>query len=177
MRRLPEGVRKYFRGPLGLRTAVVAWLAAALIAPVAALIRESLRGGWDNFSSALTAFPAVAALELTLRTALLATMVNTVMGTLAAFSLARCEFPGRRVLNALIDLPLALPGAAAGAALAVFLGSPSGPRILFSPSAITAVLLFVTLPLMVRSVQPLIPGGDRGRISLPGLFSEKRFCR
>ena len=177
MRRLPEGVRKYFRGPLGLRTAVVAWLAAALIAPVAALIRDSLRGGWDNFSSALTAFPAVAALELTLRTALLATMVNTVMGTLAAFTLARCEFPGRRVLNALIDLPLALPGAAAGAALAVFLGSPSGPRILFSPSAITAVLLFVTLPLMVRSVQPLIPGGDRGRISLPGLFSEKRFCR
>ena len=147
-----------------MRTAVIAWLAAVLVAPVAALARDSLRGGWENFSSALTAPPAVAAVELTLRTALLATAVNAVMGTLAAFTLARCAFPGRRVLNALIDFPLAAPGMAAGAALAVLFGSPTGTRILFSPSAITGVLLFVTLPPAVRSVQPLIPAVDRREV-------------
>lgn len=168
----PSGAawKKYFRGPLGLRALAVAYLLAVLIGPLAALVRDSLRGGWDNFWNALTLPAAVAAARLTLSTAAAMSVVNTVMGTLIAYTLVRYEFPGKRAVNALIDLPFAVPGLVTGVMLVALYGPQAalgawfkarGFRILFSPSGIVLALLFVSLPLVVRAVQPLLLEMDR----------------
>jgi sulfate transport system permease protein len=164
------GWRAYFRGPLGLRTAAVSYLVVMLAGPLAALVRDALRGGWDNFRNALTLPAALAAARLTLSTAAVMTVVNAVAGTVIAYTLVRYEFRGKRLLSALVDLPFAVPGLVTGVMLVSLYGPQEvlggwlkshGIRVLFSPSGIVLALLFVSLPLVVRAVQPLLIGLDR----------------
>jgi sulfate transport system permease protein len=141
-----------------------------LVGPLAALVRDSLRGGWDNFKNALKLPAAAATMKLTIGTTSAMTVLNTVMGTVIAYTLVRHDFPGRRLVNALIDLPFAVPGLVTGVMLVSLYGpqralggwlKAHGWRVLFSPSGIVLALLFVSLPLVVRAVQPLLLEMDR----------------
>ena len=160
MRRVPDRLKRYFKGALGLRTLVVVFLLVWLAGPLAALARDALRGGWDVFWDALTLPSAAAAIKLTLGTAAATAALNTVMGTIIAYTLVHYEFPGRRALNALIDVPFAVPGVAAGAALVILLGPRGGVG---RWEGVVAALLFVSLPLVVRAVQPVLLEMGRGR--------------
>lgn len=157
--RLPESFKARFRGARGLRAAALSWLVLLLVVPLAVLVRDAFRGGWENFWNALTLPAALAALRLTLWTSLLVTAVNAVMGLVTAYTLERFAFPGKRVVNALIDLPLAVPGLVTGVVLGGLYGPQAGQSAggaLFSPAGVVLTLLFVCLPLGVRSVQPLL---------------------
>jgi len=125
---------------------------------VAALVFTSLAGGLDGFIAAITQPANLAALIMTLCAALLVVLVDAVMGTLIAWILVRDDFPGKRSVNALIDLPFALPTVVAGLTLLTLYGpkSPFGLNLAYTQVAIGLALLFVTLPFVVRSVQPVL---------------------
>ena len=105
---------------------------------------------------------ALAALKLTLLSAALVTVINAVMGTLIAWVLVRDSFPGKRIVGAVIDLPFALPTIVAGLTLVALYGpdSPIGVNLAFTGKAVFVALLFVTLPFVVRSVQPVLQALD-----------------
>lgn len=160
MRPLPDSVKQHFQGARGLRTAAVCYLVAALAVPAAVLLRDALRGGWENFWSALTLPSALAAMRLSATLAAVTALFAAALGAPTAYALSRLSFPGRRLLNALVDLPLAVPPLAAGAVLAAVFG-PTGP--LGGPFlGVAWGLLFVCLPLAVRTVQSalLTPSAD-----------------
>jgi sulfate transport system permease protein len=124
---------------------------------------KSTDGGLDGFWSAISNPQAVAALKLTLLASLGVVLVNAVFGTLIAWVLVRDEFPGKGVVNALIDLPFALPTIVASLTLLALYG-PNGPlgiHVAFTRAAVLLALLFVTLPFVVRAVQPLLLGLER----------------
>jgi sulfate transport system permease protein len=114
---------------------------------------------WDTVSSK----QSVSALKLTIGAALIVAAINAVFGTLVAWVLVRDEFPGKRVINALIDLPFALPTIVAGITLLALYGpkGPVGIDVAYTKVAIGLALLFVTLPFVVRSVQPVLIELDR----------------
>jgi sulfate transport system permease protein len=124
---------------------------------------KSFENGTDSFWTAVTNPQAVAALKLTLIASLIVVVVNGVFGTLIAWVLVRDEFPGKGVVNSLIDLPFALPTIVAGLTLLAFYGpdSPVGVNIAFTRVAVVTALLFVTLPFVVRAVQPVLIELDR----------------
>ncbi len=126
--------------------------------PLAALVSQAFSGGWSEFWHAVSSRVAVSALLLTLVSALVVSAINAVMGTLVAWVLVRDEFAGKRVVNAMIDLPFALPTIVAGIVLLSLYGpgSPLGVDIAFTRAAIIFALAFVTLPFVVRSVQPVL---------------------
>ena len=145
------------RGFLGPGIAA-AWLGLIVLIPVAAVIWKSLSDGLAAFIHDITSLQAVAALQLTFTLSLLVVAINAVMGTLIAWVLVRDDFPGKSAVNALIDLPFALPTIVAGLTLLTLYGprSPLGINIAFSQAGILVALLFVTLPFVVRSVQPVL---------------------
>jgi len=116
-----------------------------------------------SFARAVTAPEAVAALELSLGTAVVVSLVNAILGTVTAWVLVRDEFAGKPLVNALIDLPFALPTIVAGLTLLALYGprSPVGIGVAFTRTAIVLALLFVTLPFVVRTVQPVLHELDR----------------
>jgi sulfate/thiosulfate transport system permease protein len=126
--------------------------------PIAALLWQSKEGGWSEFWDTVSAPEAVAALKLTLTVAALAALTNAVLGTVTAWVLVRDDFRGKGVLNALIDLPFALPTIVAGLLLLTFYGprSPIGVHLAFTRYALYIALLFVTLPFVIRTVQPVL---------------------
>jgi sulfate/thiosulfate transport system permease protein len=126
--------------------------------PIAALIWQSKEGGWSAFWESVSAPEAVAALKLTLTVAALAALTNAVLGTVTAWVLVRDDFRGKSVLNAVIDLPFALPTIVAGLLLLTFYGprSPIGVHLAFTRYALYIALLFVTLPFVIRTVQPVL---------------------
>ncbi len=126
--------------------------------PIAALIWQSKEGGWSAFWESISAPEAVAALKLTLTVAALAALTNAVLGTVTAWVLVRDDFRGKSVLNAVIDLPFALPTIVAGLLLLTFYGprSPIGVHLAFTRYALYVALLFVTLPFVIRTVQPVL---------------------
>jgi sulfate transport system permease protein len=134
-----------------------------VLVPIAAVVAASLEGGLDAFWQEVTSPPALAALELTLALSLLVVAVNAVAGTLIAWVLVRDAFPGKSVVNAVIDLPFALPTIVAGLTLLALYGptSPLGINVSYTRTAIVVALLFVTLPFVVRSVQPVLLELDR----------------
>jgi sulfate transport system permease protein len=138
--------------------AAVAWLSLIVLLPLAAVLARSLDGGLDTFWTAVSSRRAVAALELTLATSAIVALVDAVMGTLIAWVLVRDTFRGRALVNAVIDLPFALPTIVAGLTLLALYGptGPTGIDIGFTRVAIVLALLFVTLPFVVRSVQPVL---------------------
>jgi sulfate transport system permease protein len=129
-----------------------------VLLPLAALAWQAQKGGWGAFRAAVTAPDAVAAIELTVACSLVVVAVNAVFGTLVAWVLVRDDFPGRGVVNSLIDLPFALPTIVAGLTLLTLYGpsSPLGVNVAYTRTAIVLALLFETLPFVVRSVQPVL---------------------
>jgi len=149
-------------GALGLGVTTL-WLSLIVLLPLAALVARSFDGGVGTFWEAVTNRQAVAALRFTLLISLAVAAVNAVMGTVVAWVLVRDEFPGKRFVNALIDLPFALPTIVAGIVLLALYGprSPFGIDIAFTQLAVGLALAFVTLPFVVRSVQPVLREVDR----------------
>jgi sulfate transport system permease protein len=115
-------------------------------------------GGWSGFWQAITYPQALAALKLTLAVASIVVFVDAVFGTLIAWVLVRDEFRGKSLVNAIIDLPFALPTIVAGLTLLALYGprSPVGVNVAFTRAGIVLALLFVTLPFVVRTVQPML---------------------
>jgi sulfate transport system permease protein len=141
----------------------VAWLSVVVLLPLAAVVARSTDRGLDGFWNAISSNQAVAAFKLTIGMSLAVALVNAAAGTLIAWVLVRDEFPGKRFVNALIDLPFALPTIVAGLTLLALYGpkGPAGISIAFTRWAVLAALLFVTLPFVVRSVQPVLMELDR----------------
>lgn len=142
---------------------VVAWLSIIVLLPLAALTVRSFGEGFSGFWDAFTSPVAVAALGVTLGVSAVVALVNAVMGTLIAWVLVRDEFPGKRIVNALIDLPFALPTIVASIVLLSLYGpqSPIGIHLNATRWALVVALAFVTLPFVVRSVQPVLIELDR----------------
>jgi sulfate transport system permease protein len=117
-----------------------------------------MSGGIDAFWRAISNPEAVAAIKLTLIASVIVVAINAVFGTLIAWVLVRDEFPGKRIVGALIDLPFALPTIVAGVVLLALYGknSPVGIDVAFTRASVGLALLFVTLPFVVRSVQPVL---------------------
>jgi sulfate transport system permease protein len=134
-----------------------------VLLPLSAVVLRSAEGGLDAFWSSVTTRQSVAALRFTVVVSLLAAAINAVFGTLIAWVLVRDRFPGRRVVNALIDLPFALPTIVAGLTLLALYGrnSPVGIDVAFTKAAVLLALLFVTLPFVIRAVQPVLIELDR----------------
>jgi sulfate/thiosulfate transport system permease protein len=137
---------------------VTAFLTLVAILPIAALVWESKRAGQRGFWAAVSNPEAVAAIELSLAAAAVVTLVNAVAGTVTAWVLVRDSFRGKAFVNALIDLPFALPTVVAGLTLIALYGprSPLGIDVTGTRIATGLALLFVTLPFVVRAVQPVL---------------------
>jgi sulfate transport system permease protein len=150
-------------GPaLGLGTAVL-YLSLIVLIPLAAVVWRSQEHGFDSFWTAIQAPDAWAALELTLVASAVVALINVVMGTVIAWVLVRDRFPGKGIVDALIDLPFALPTIVAGLVLLSLYGpnSPLHINIAYTRMSVGLALLFVTLPFVVRNVQPVLQELDR----------------
>jgi sulfate/thiosulfate transport system permease protein len=134
-----------------------------VLLPLAAVVWRSTTGGAESFWHAVSSRQSVAALELTFGAALLVVAINAVAGTLLAWVLVRDDFRGKRLVNAIVDLPFALPTIVAGLTLLAVYGprSPFGVNVAYTRVAIVLALLFVTLPFVVRAVQPVLIELDR----------------
>jgi sulfate/thiosulfate transport system permease protein len=126
--------------------------------PLAAVIWKSTENGADSFWRAVTSPSALASLKLTFAVSLVVVAVNAIAGTLIAWVLVRDSFRGKSIVNALIDLPFALPTIVAGLTLLALYGprGPFGVNVAYTRTAVVMALLFVTLPFVVRSVQPVL---------------------
>jgi sulfate transport system permease protein len=134
------------------------YLSVLVLLPVAALLSKASSRGTSGFWRAISSPEAVAAIKLTLVATAIVVVVNAVMGTLIAWMLVRDEFRGKSLVNSVIDLPFALPTIVAGVVLLALYGknSPIGINVAFTRVAVVLALLFVTLPFVVRSVQPVL---------------------
>ena len=129
-----------------------------MLLPLAAVVQKGLAGGLSQFWQEVSSRQALAALELTVVVSVIVTLINVVMGTLIAWVLVRDEFRGKSVVNALIDLPFALPTIVAGLTLLALYGptSPLHVSVAYTRAGVGLALLFVTLPFVVRAVQPVL---------------------
>jgi len=129
-----------------------------VLLPLAAVVQKGLAGGLSQFWQEVSSRQALAALELTVVVSVIVTLINVVMGTLIAWVLVRDEFRGKSVVNALIDLPFALPTIVAGLTLLALYGptSPLHVSVAYTRAGVGLALLFVTLPFVVRAVQPVL---------------------
>ena len=141
----------------------MAYLSIVALIPIAAVVLKSFDSGLDSFWNAISSPEAVAALKLTLIASVIVVLINAIAGTLIAWVLVRDEFPGKSIVNSLIDLPFALPTIVAGLTLLAFYGpdSPVGVNLAFTQASVVMALLFVTLPFVVRAVQPVLLELDR----------------
>jgi sulfate transport system permease protein len=146
------------------------WLTLVVLLPLATLFLKSAGMGWSEFIAVAFSDRALAAYRLSFGTAAMAGLVNAVFGLLVAWVLVRYPFPGRRVVSALVDLPFALPTAVAGIALTALYApngwigqylEPLGIKVAFTSVGITIALVFIGLPFVVRSVEPVL--ADLGR--------------
>jgi sulfate transport system permease protein len=140
------------------RGIVTGYLSLIVLIPLAAVVARSFDDGLGSFWDAATNPEAIAALKLTLIASLIVAAINAVMGTVIAWVLVRDTFPGKRFVNSLIDLPFALPTIVAGLTLLTLYGddSPFGIHVAYTRGAVVLALLFVTLPFVVRAVQPVL---------------------
>ena len=141
------------------------YLSIIVIIPLIALFTEAFSLGWDSFINATTDARVVASYKLTFVTSLIAAVVNTFFGLIVAWCLVRYEFFGKRVFDAIVDLPFALPTAVSGIALTTLYSSqgwfgqylePLGIKVVFTPIGITIALIFIGLPFVVRTIQPAL---------------------
>jgi sulfate transport system permease protein len=148
----------------------LAWLTIIVLIPLSGLLWRSSGLGWSKFVELALDERTVNALTISFGTAFIAAVVNLVFGVLLAWVLVRYRFPGKRVIDAMVDLPFALPTAVAGIALTTlyapngWIGSllaPLGIKIAFTPAGIVVALIFVGLPFVVRTVQPIMEEIDK----------------
>jgi len=146
------------------------YLSLIVLIPLAGLVLKSATLGLAGFWNIVTGERTLAALRLSFETSFIAATVNAVFGVIIAWVLVRYRFPGRRLLDAFVDLPFALPTAVAGIALAAlyapngWIGSwlaPLGIKVAYTPLGITVALIFIGLPFVVRTVQPVLEEFDR----------------
>jgi sulfate transport system permease protein len=145
------------------RGLVVLYLSLIVLLPLAALTGQAFEEGFSTFWAQVTSPQAVRSLELTVVASLIVVLINAVFGTIIAWLLVRDEFPGKAAVNAVIDLPFALPTIVASLTLIALYGnhSPIGIHFASTRPAVVVALLFVTLPFVVRAVQPLLIEMDR----------------
>jgi len=158
-------------GRWGVQSAAFTYLTVLLLIPLAVIFQDGLKGGLATLWQSISLPIAWAALRLTLWTSALMALINAVMGTLTAYVLVRYSFPGKSILNAVVDLPLSIPTLVTGMMLVVLYGPQTlfggwledqlGWRIIFAPPGIILALLFVNYPFVVRAVQPVLEGLDR----------------
>ncbi len=161
---------------LGLGVAMV-WFSLLVLIPLNAVIVAASEAGWGGFWRAVTSEQTAASIRLTVGTALLVTVVNIVMGTAIAWVLVRDHFFGKRVLEVFIDIPFALPTIVAGLVLLSLYGpkSPLGIDVANTRPAVFLAFLFVTLPFVVRTVQPVLAELDRDAEEAAASLGASRF--
>jgi sulfate/thiosulfate transport system permease protein len=146
------------------------YLSLLVLIPLSAVFLRTAMGGWEHFWTTVTAPRLIASYKLTLGASLGAALINAIFGLLVAWVLARYEFPGKRIVDALVDLPFALPTAVAGISLTAiysengWIGRPlmdAGIKVAFTPLGVLVALTFVGLPFVVRSVQPVLEDLDK----------------
>ncbi len=155
----PAGVARLASAGGGLlRGIVMTYLSLVVLIPLAAVAVRSASGGLGAFWRSVTSPEALASLRLSFVAALLVTLVNLVAGTAIAWVLARDEFPGKSIINALIDLPFALPTIVAGVTLLALYGqnSPLHLNLAYTRLGVCLAMAFETLPFVVRAVQPVL---------------------
>jgi sulfate/thiosulfate transport system permease protein len=147
----------------------LAYLSLIVLIPLSAVFIKSAAHGWEVFWNAVTSPRVVASYELTFGASLIAAAVNLVFGLILAWALVRYTFPGKKLVDALIDLPFAMPTAVAGIALTAlyakngWLGQflePLGIKVAFTPLGVLVALIFIGLPFVVRTVQPILEDLD-----------------
>jgi sulfate transport system permease protein len=150
------------RGGLGLGL-VTLYMSVIVLIPLAAVAVKAVAQGPSSFWDSVTNGVALTALGVSLGASAIVGAIGAVMGTVVAWVLVRDDFPGKRFVNALIDLPFALPTIVAGLTLLALYGpgSPFGIHLAYTRAAVLMALLFVTLPFVVRSVQPVLIELDR----------------
>ena len=157
---------------------VTGYLSVIVLLPLAALAWEAHKGGLSGFWEAISSPEAVSAIELTLVASAIVAAVNAVAGTAIAWVLVRDKFHGKGFVNSLIDLPFALPTIVAGLTLLALYGplSPVGIDIAFTRIAVVMALLFVTLPFVVRTVQPVLKELDQEMEDAAASLGANRFA-
>lgn len=143
----------------------LAYLSLIVLIPLSAVFIKSLGIGWDGLWEILSSERILASLQLSFSAAIIAALVNVVLGLLLAWCLVRYSFPGKRIIDALVDLPFALPTAVAGIALTSLYAptgwigqylEPIGIKVAYTPIGITLALIFIGIPFVVRTVQPVL---------------------
>lgn len=156
-----------FRLTLGY---TLVYLCVIVLIPLSALVLKTFSLSWEQFWAAVTSEWVVASYQLTFGASLIAALVNVVMGLLIAWVLVRYNFPGKRILDALVDLPFALPTAVAGISLTALLAdngwvgqlfAPHGIQLAFNRNGIVIALIFIGLPFVVRTVQPVLEDAEK----------------
>jgi sulfate/thiosulfate transport system permease protein len=152
------GLRPPFGGEVLTRGIVLTWLSLIVLIPLGAVVLRSTDEGLSAFWNAISEPEAVSAIKLTVIASLVIVAINAVMGTLIAWVLVRDDFRGKRLVNSVIDLPFALPTIVAGLTLLALYGedSPVGISVTYTKVAVGLALLFVTLPFVIRAVQPVL---------------------
>jgi sulfate/thiosulfate transport system permease protein len=142
---------------------VTLYLSVIVLIPLAAVAVKAVSQSPGDFWASVTNVPVLKALGVTLVASLLVCAIGAVMGTLVAWVLVRDSFPGKRIVNSVIDLPFALPTIVAGLTILALYGpdSPFGIHLAYTRAAVLVALMFVTLPFVVRSVQPVLIEVDR----------------
>ena len=155
-----------------MRTVAISYLGLMIAVPLSAILMSGFGDGLLGFWSDVTNRIAFAALRLTLITAVVTTVINLVMGTMMAYVLVRYEFPGRGLINAIVDMPFAIPTLVTGVMLVVLYGpqrtlgawlQASGIQVIFATPGIILALLLVTYPFVVRTVQPVLMELDKAQ--------------
>ena len=166
-KRRPQRVLPGFGLTLGY---TLFYLSIIVLIPLSALVFKTFTLTWPQFWQAVSAPRVLASYQLTFGASLIAALVNVVFGLLIAWVLVRYEFPGKKIVDALVDLPFALPTAVAGISLTALLAGngwvgqylePLGIELAFKPAGIVIALIFISLPFIVRTVQPVLQDTEK----------------
>jgi len=166
-RRTPKRVLPGFNITLGF---TLFYLSVIVLIPLSALFFKTFTLTWAQFASAVSSPRVVASYQLTFGASFLAALVNAVFGLLLAWVLVRYQFPGKKLVDALVDLPFALPTAVAGISLTALLASngwvgsllePYGISLAFNRNGVVIALIFIGLPFVVRTVQPVLEDAEK----------------
>ncbi|HOF51512.1 MAG TPA: sulfate ABC transporter permease subunit CysT [Rhodoferax sp.] len=166
-KRAPKRVLPGFRLTLGF---TLFYLALIVLIPLSALVFKTFTLSWEQFVSAVSSPRVIASYQLTFGASFLAALVNAVFGLLVAWVLVRYQFPGKKIVDALVDLPFALPTAVAGISLTALLASngwvgsilePYGITLAFNRNGVVIALIFIGLPFVVRTVQPVLEDAEK----------------
>jgi len=167
VRRPARRVLPGFRLTLGF---TLFYLSVIVLIPLSALVFKTFTLTWEQFVFAVSSPRVMASYRLTFGASLIAAVVNAIFGLLIAWVLVRYTFPGKKLIDALVDLPFALPTAVAGISLTALLASngwigsllePHGIQLAFNPNGVVIALIFIGLPFVVRTVQPVLEDAEK----------------